>query len=313
MTSGVPGLGREGDVLGAAPLVEVLAAGDPLVLTSTTSSGRTACCSTHRTPRGWVRGAPVLMITLARPELETRSDLVTVGGWVTEAVPAAQAGGQRDSGNGRTGAGQRPDCKELRAAALDGGNPLFAGNWSAYLDATGCSLSRRKRRWTPPTSTPTNPGAAGISPRTTQTWFLAMEILSDQRSRLPASKSPGMNSSLQDHQRSMLCSIGCAGSASQTQRTYAPMTRRCFAARADPRRRHRRLLKSRAGRSCTSGWRTGWRPAAPTWRSNPTRWSPATWEAAQGYRSDLGLRDAHSAELALRSARSPVLGARARP
>ena len=38
-------------------------------------------------------------------------------------------------------------------------------------------------------------------------------------------------------------------------------------------------------------------------------------EAAQGYRSDLGLRDAHSAELALRSARSwPVLGApRARP
>lgn len=84
----------------------------------------------------WARDAPILMVALARPELrETNPELLTVGGWVGDAIrlaglePAATA----ELASRVVGAGQLPAELLSRLPASTGGNPLFVRELIAML------------------------------------------------------------------------------------------------------------------------------------------------------------------------------------
>ena len=76
----------------------------------------------------WVRGAPVLMVALARSELrETRPDLVTVGGCVSEALRlrGLEASATAELAARVLGSDQLPQELLGRLPLSTGGNPLF--------------------------------------------------------------------------------------------------------------------------------------------------------------------------------------------
>ena len=77
-----------GDVLGIRRFAEILAAERPVIIVfDDIHWADSLLLDFIEHLAEWARGVPVLMIALARPELrETRPELVTVGGWVTEAV-----------------------------------------------------------------------------------------------------------------------------------------------------------------------------------------------------------------------------------
>jgi class 3 adenylate cyclase/ketosteroid isomerase-like protein len=76
----------------------------------------------------WLRGVPVLVLALARPELrESRPDLVTVSRWVSEAVHLGglDARATAELAAKVLGAARLPDELLRRLPSSTGGNPLF--------------------------------------------------------------------------------------------------------------------------------------------------------------------------------------------
>ncbi len=84
----------------------------------------------------WVREAPVLMIALGRPELrESRPELVTVGGWVGDAIRLGglEPGATAELAARVLGTDQLPTELLARLPSSTGGNPLFVRELVAML------------------------------------------------------------------------------------------------------------------------------------------------------------------------------------
>ena len=128
MRAGVPGSVEE-TFWALRRFFEVLAEGSPLVLVfDDIQWADSLLLDFVEHLAEWVRGAPVLTIALARPELrETRPDLVTVGGWVTEAVRlrGLEAGATAELAGRVLGSDRLPEELLRRLPTSTGGNPLF--------------------------------------------------------------------------------------------------------------------------------------------------------------------------------------------
>mgnify|MGYP000856862560 CR=1 FL=1 len=84
----------------------------------------------------WVRDAPVLMIALGRPELrESRPELVTVGGWVGDAIRLGglEPGATTELAARVLGTDKLPTELLSRLPSSTGGNPLFVRELVAML------------------------------------------------------------------------------------------------------------------------------------------------------------------------------------
>ncbi|WP_059020513.1 AAA family ATPase [Mycobacterium sp. M26] len=152
MTAGVPGSVEE-TFWALRRFVEVLASAGPVVLiVDDIQWADSLLLDFIEHLAEWIHGVPVLMVALARPELrETRPDLVTVGGWVTEAVrrdpprpryrrrlghrssPATRSGSRRYRRAGRAGPGRRPAARR-------------AGEPTAHLDRWQSAVRPRTGR-----------------------------------------------------------------------------------------------------------------------------------------------------------------------
>lgn len=93
----------------------------------------------------WVRDAPIVMVALARPELrETRPELLTVGGWVEDAIrlgglePAATA----ELAARVLGSDRLPTELLARLPSSTGGNPLFVRELVAMLVHDGVLVAK---------------------------------------------------------------------------------------------------------------------------------------------------------------------------
>lgn len=84
----------------------------------------------------WVREAPMLMIALARPELrDSRPELVTVGGWVGDAIRLGglEPGATAELAARVLGSDKLPPELLARLPSSTGGNPLFVRELVAML------------------------------------------------------------------------------------------------------------------------------------------------------------------------------------
>ena len=230
-----------------------------------------------------MRGAPVLMIALARPELREPGPI-----WSPSAAGSPRRSGcagwrparQRSWPDGCWAATDCPrnccaGCPPRRVATR-----CSCGSWSACSCTTGCwpqarrlAPDRGRRRHRRPAD---HPGAAGISPRATQACGPpVLEVASVIGTDFAASAVAELTG-LRDAGSHCWCRTGCDGSTSRSPAEPTPVTRRCGGSThvliRDVAYR-RLLLKSEADLHERLAPREA---AAPTWRSNPTRWSPAT-------------------------------------
>ncbi|HNM84871.1 MAG TPA: AAA family ATPase, partial [Mycobacterium sp.] len=318
MTSGVPGSVEE-TFWALRRFVEVLAAGDPLVLIfDDIQWADSLLLDFIEHLAEWVRGAPVLMIALARPELrETRPDLVTVGGWVTEAVRlrGLEAGATAELAGRVLGSDRLPEELLRRLPTSTGGNPLFVRELVGMLVHDGV-LAPKPDGWR------LTVDAADIDvPPTIQA------LLASRLERLkPADRRVLEVASVigTDFAASAVAELTGLRDAeviavlNRLRRLDLAEPSGAYAGDAAVWRFHHVLIRDVAYRRLLKSERADLHERLANWvEAGGTNLAfesdevvARNLEAAQGYRSDLGLRDTHSAELALRSARSYLSSAR---
>ncbi|TXI42877.1 MAG: hypothetical protein E6Q57_14015, partial [Mycobacterium sp.] len=318
MTSGVPGSVEE-TFWALRRFVEVLAAGDPLVLIfDDIQWADSLLLDFIEHLAEWVRGAPVLMIALARPELrETRPDLVTVGGWVTEAVRlrGLEAGATAELAGRVLGSDRLPEELLRRLPTSTGGNPLFVRELVGMLVHDGV-LAPKPHGWR------LTVDAADIDvPPTIQA------LLASRLERLkPADRRVLEVASVigTDFAASAVAELTGLRDAeviavlNRLRRLDLAEPSGAYAGDAAVWRFHHVLIRDVAYRRLLKSERADLHERLANWvEAGGTNLAfesdevvARNLEAAQGYRSDLGLRDTHSAELALRSARSYLSSAR---
>ncbi len=318
MTSGVPGSVEE-TFWALRRFVEVLAAGDPLVLIfDDIQWADSLLLDFIEHLAEWVRGAPVLMIALARPELrETRPDLVTVGGWVTEAVRlrGLEAGATAELAGRVLGSDRLPEELLRRLPTSTGGNPLFVRELVGMLVHDGV-LAPKPDGWRLTVE------AADIDvPPTIQA------LLASRLERLkPADRRVLEVASVigTDFAASAVAELTGLRDAeviavlNRLRRLDLAEPSGAYAGDAAVWRFHHVLIRDVAYRRLLKSERADLHERLANWvEAGGTNLAfesdevvARNLEAAQGYRSDLGLRDTHSAELALRSARSYLSSAR---
>lgn len=266
----------------------------------------------------WARGVPVLMIGLARPEIrETRPELVAVGGCVTEAVrlsglePSATA----ELAAQVLGSEQLPVELLGRLPSSTGGNPLFVRELVGMLVHDGV-LVPRPDGW----RLTVDVDAIAIPPTIQALLASRLERLNAADRRvLEVASVVGT-----DFSPAAVCALTGLGRA-ETQAALDRLRRHDLAQPTgtysgdEPVWRfhhvlirdvaYRRLLKS--DRAELHETLADWAPgdgARPALQSDEM--IARHLEAAVGYRRDLGMRDEHTTELALRSARGYLASAR---
>jgi class 3 adenylate cyclase len=266
----------------------------------------------------WVQDAPVLVVALARPELrETRPDLVTVGGWVSEALRlrGLEARATAELAAHVLGSDQLPPELLGRLPSSTGGNPLFVRELVGMLVHDGVLVAT-------PDGWQLTVDVDGIAVPPTIQALLASRLerlnAADRRV-LEVASVVGTDFSL-----SAVAALADQGSAEITSAlnrlrrldlvqptgTYAgdePVWRFHHVLIRDV--AYRRLLKSDRAElhERLADWVQG-RAANAAFQSDEV--IARHLEAAHGYRLDLGLRDEHTGELALRSAQNYLASAR---
>ncbi|MEB3983033.1 AAA family ATPase [Mycobacterium sp. 663a-19] len=128
LAAGVPGSVEE-TFWALRRFVEVLASAEPLVIVlDDVHWADTLLLDLVEHLTEWVQGVPVLVVALARPELrEIRTDLVTVGRWVSDVVHVGglDPGATAQLAAGVLGASRLPEELAGRLPSSTGGNPLF--------------------------------------------------------------------------------------------------------------------------------------------------------------------------------------------
>ncbi len=266
----------------------------------------------------WTRGVPVLMIALARPELrEARPELVTVGGCVTEAVrlsglePSATA----ELAAQVLGSEQLPVELLGRLPSSTGGNPLFVRELVGMLVHDGV-LVPRPDGW----RLTVDVDAIAIPPTIQALLASRLERLNAADRRVLEVASV-VGTDFSPAAVGALTGLGRTDTKAALDRlrrhdlaqptgTYSgdePVWRFHHVLIRDV--AYRRLLKS--DRAELHERLADWAPgdgARPALQSDEM--VARHLEAAVGCRRDLGMRDEHTAELALRSARSYLTSAR---
>ncbi|KAA0112190.1 AAA family ATPase [Mycolicibacterium sp. P1-5] len=266
----------------------------------------------------WVRDNPVLLVGLARPELrESRPDLVTVGGWVAEALRlrGLEADATAELAARVLGSHQLPDELLSRLPSSTGGNPLFVRELVGMLVHDGVLIAK-PGGW----SLTVDVDAISIPPTIQALLASRLERLNAANRRvLEVASVIGT-----DFSPSAVAALGGVGGAeimsalnrlrrldlAQPSGTYAgdePVWRFHHVLIRDV--AYRRLLKSERAElhERLANWvHAGGASAA----FEPDEVIARNLEAAHGYRCDLGMRDGHTGELALRSARSYLTSAR---
>ncbi len=266
----------------------------------------------------WVRDVPVLLLALARPELrEVRADLVTVGRWVTETVhlggldPRATA----ELAAGVLGATTLPTELLGRLPSSTGGNPLFVRELVGMLVHDGV-LVAEPTGW----RLTIDVDAIAIPPTIQALLASRLERLNaaDRRvleiasvvgtefslgavGALAENAAAQVKSSLERLRRLELAQPSGAYVGDEPVWRFHHVLVRDVA--------YRRLLKS--DRAHLHERLADWAEAGGTSVAfDSDEMIARHLEAAYGYRSELGTLDAHTGELALRSARRYLSSAR---
>ncbi len=318
MTAGVPGSVEE-TFWALRRFVEVLASGNPVVVVlDDIQWADSLLLDFIEHLAEWVRGVPVLMLALARPELrETRPDLVTVGGWVTEAVRlrGLEADATAELAGRVLGSDRLPEELLRRLPTSTGGNPLFVRELVGMLVHDGV-LAAKPDGWrltvdaddidVPPTIHALLASRLErLKPADRRVLEVASVIGTDFTgsgvTELSGLRSTEITSALNRLRRLDLAQPSGTYAGDEAVWRFHHVLIRDVA--------YRRLLKSE--RADLHERLANWVEAGGTNLAFESDEVVArNLEAAQGYRADLGLRDAHGAELALRSARSYLSSAR---
>ena len=266
----------------------------------------------------WVQGAPVLMVALARSELrETRPDLVTVGGWVSEALRmrGLEARATAELAARVLGSDQLPEELLGRLPLSTGGNPLFVRELVGMLVHDGVLVA------TPDGWRLTVDVDAIAVPPTIQALLASRLERLNTADRRVLEVAAVVGTDFSPGAVAALAGLGGAEITSTLNRlrrvdlaqpsgTYAgdePVWRFHHVLIRDV--AYRRLLKSDRAElhERLADWVQGG-GANVAFESDEV--IARHLEAAHGYRLDLGQRDEHTGELALRSARNYLVSAR---
>ena len=299
--------------------VEVLAADQPVVLVlDDIQWADTLLLDFIEHLMEWLRGVPVLVLALARPELrESRPDLVTVSRWVSEAVHLGglNAGATAELASKVLGAARLPDELLRRLPSSTGGNPLFVRELIGMLAHDGV-LVERPAGWRltidvdaiaiPPTI---HALLASRLERLEPTDRRVLEIASvigsdfspDTVRALSGSAAPGVELSLNRLRRRELLQPSGAYVGDEPVWRFHHFLIRDVA--------YRRLLKS--DRADLHKRLADWVEAGgPSVAFDADEVVARHLEAAHTYRLELGAADEHTSDLALRSARHYAASAR---
>ncbi|WP_319433046.1 AAA family ATPase [Mycobacterium sp. RTGN5] len=318
MTAGVAGSVEEA-FWALRRFAEVLAADSPLViLVDDIQWADTLLVDFVEHIVEWVRNAPVLLVALARPELqETRPDLVTVGGWVAEALRlrGLEARATAELAARVLGSDQLPEELVGRLPSSTGGNPLFVRELVGMLVHDGV-LVAKPGGW----SLTVDVDAISVPPTIQALLASRLERLSSANRRvLEVASVIGT-----DFSPSAVAALAGLGEAeimsalNRLRRLDLAQPSGAYAGDVPVWRFHHVLIRDVAYRRLLKSERADLHERLANWvHAGGARVAfesdeviARNLEAAHGYRCDLGLRDGQTSGLALRSARSYLASAR---
>ncbi|MGV1089067.1 MAG: nuclear transport factor 2 family protein, partial [Mycobacterium sp.] len=266
----------------------------------------------------WVRDAPVLIVALARPEIrDTRADFVAVGGWVADAIrlgglePAATA----ELAAHVVGADRLPGELLERLPESTGGNPFFVRELVGMLVHDGV-LVTGPDGW----RLTIDADAIAVPPTIQALLASRLERLNSRDRRLleiasviGTDFSPAAVSALGQ------CSPATVSSGlSRLRRLEWAEPSGAYLGDEPIWRFHHVLIRDVAYRRLLKSDRAALHEQFADWIQSggnsgavdPEQQVARHTDAAQGFRCDLGLRDARTAALALRAARGYLAAAR---
>jgi class 3 adenylate cyclase/ketosteroid isomerase-like protein/tetratricopeptide (TPR) repeat protein len=318
MTAGVAGSVEEA-FWALRRYVEVLAADSPLViLVDDIQWADTLLVDFVEHIVEWVRNAPVLLIALARPELrETRPDLVTVGGWVAEALRlrGLEAHATAELAARVLGSDRLPEELLDRLPSSTGGNPLFVRELVGMLVHDGV-LVAKPGGW----SLTVDVDAISVPPTIQALLASRLERLSPANRRVLEVASV-IGTDFSPSAVAALAGVGEAETMSalnRLRRLDLAQPSGAYAGDVPVWRFHHVLIRDVAYRRLLKSERADLHERLANWvhaggasvAFESDEVIARNLEAAHGYRCDLGLRDGQTSELALRSARSYLASAR---
>lgn len=266
----------------------------------------------------WVRGAPVLMVALARSELrETRADLVTVGGCVSEALRlrGLEAGATAELAARVLGSDELPQDLLSRLPLSTGGNPLFVRELVGMLVHDGVLVTTADG-W----RLTVDADAIAVPPTIQALLASRLERLNGADRRVlevaavvGTDFSPGAVAALAG-----LDGRGMASALNRLRRLDLAQPSGTYTGDEPVWRFHHVLIRDVAYRRLLKSDRADLHErladhveaGSATSAFENDEVVARHLEAAHGYRLDLGLRDEHTGELALRSARNYLASSR---
>ncbi|WP_183518654.1 nuclear transport factor 2 family protein [Mycolicibacterium sp. BK634] len=266
----------------------------------------------------WVRDAPVLLIALARPELrETRPDLVTVSGWVAEALRlrGLDADATAELAARVLGSDQLPEELLARLPSSTGGNPLFVRELVGMLVHDGVLIAK-PGGW----SLTVDVDAVSVPPTIHALLASRLERLGSTNRRVLEVASV-IGTDFSPSAVAALAGVGVAeimSGLNRLRRLDLAQPSGAYAGDEPVWRFHHVLIRDVAYRRLLKAERAELHERLANWvhAGGPSAAFESdeviarNLEAAHGYRCELGLRDGHTSELALRSARNYLASAR---
>ncbi len=265
----------------------------------------------------WVRGAPVLLVALARPELrESRPDLLTVGGWVADALPlrglAADATAELAA---RVLGSDLPNELLIRLPSSTGGNPLFVRELIGMLVHDGVLVAK--------------PGGWNLTvdvdtiavPPTIQALLASRLERLDTGNRRVLEVASVIGTDFSPSAVAALAGVGrteIMSALNRLRRLDLAQPSGVYAGDEPVWRFHHVLIRDVAYGRLLKSERAELHERLANWvhaggasaAFEADEVIARNLEAAHGYRCDLGLRDGQTGELALRSARNYLASAR---
>ncbi len=265
----------------------------------------------------WVRGAPVLLVALARPELrESRPDLVTVGGWVADALRlrglAADATAELAA---RVLGSDLPNELLVRLPSSTGGNPLFVRELIGMLVHDGVLVAK--------------PGGWNLTvdvdtiavPPTIQALLASRLERLDTGNRRVLEVASVIGTDFSPSAVAALAGVGrteIMSALNRLRRLDLAQPSGVYAGDEPVWRFHHVLIRDVAYGRLLKSERAELHERLANWvhaggasaAFEADEVIARNLEAAHGYRCDLGLRDGQTGELALRSARNYLASAR---
>ncbi len=266
----------------------------------------------------WVRDAPILMIALARPELrESRPELVTVGGWVGDAI---RLGGLEPDATAELaarvlGSDQLPADLLARLPSSTGGNPLFVRELVAMLVHDGVLIAQANgwRLTIDVDAIAVPPTIQALLASRLERMNTADRRVLETASVIGTDFSPAAVSAL-----SGATPADVRGSLERLRRVELVQHSGTYTGDEPVWRFHHILIRDVAYRRLLKSDRAELHERFADWISDGAQNGvfesdelvARHLESAHGYRRELGARDSQTAELALRSARCYLSAAR---